>query len=176
MGLILEKEKRNSNKKITNSRNKTFFFAHKFRILAKKGKDGFYSGLLICSQPLNFFEDNPSGEIGEKIVKILQQNGSSMTIEDLKNHKTIFVDPISINYKGINIYEIPPNGQGIATLISLNILKNIDQNEEQKQKESNFVTNDWKKRDLTSNWHILIEAMRLGFADARWSVGKDFRK
>lgn len=49
-----------------------------------------------------------------------------MSLEDLLSHKSTFDDPIHINYKGINIWEMPPNGQGLVALIGLNILEELD--------------------------------------------------
>lgn len=49
-----------------------------------------------------------------------------MTLEDLKNHETTFEDPISVAYKGVRLWEIVPNGQGIVALLTLNILQSFD--------------------------------------------------
>lgn len=49
-----------------------------------------------------------------------------MTVEDLKNHESTFDQPIKTNYRGVDIWEMPPNGQGITALIGLNILRGFD--------------------------------------------------
>ena len=49
-----------------------------------------------------------------------------MSLEDLKSHTSTRVDPISVEYKGVRLWEIPPNGQGIVALMTLNILKGFD--------------------------------------------------
>ena len=75
-------------------------------MLGRSGKDGFYKG-----------------RIGQAIVDIVQKNGGTLAVEDLENHCSTFCDPISTTYRGIRVWEIPPNGQGITTLIALNILE-----------------------------------------------------
>ncbi len=113
--------------------------ANTFRELAENGKDGFYKG-----------------RIAEAIVERIQQEGGLMELEDLESHRSTFDNPISVNYRGVDVYEIPPNGQGITALIGLNILENIE--------ISQFEHNS------TKHLHVLIEAMRLAFADTRWYV------
>ncbi|CAN0093454.1 unnamed protein product [Ectocarpus sp. 8 AP-2014] len=65
------------------------------------------------------------GRIGEAMVKVLQEMGGVLTMEDLKAHTTAFVEPISVEFAGVRVYEVPPNGQGIAALLALNILKEL---------------------------------------------------
>jgi gamma-glutamyltranspeptidase/glutathione hydrolase len=85
------------------------YLANTFREIAKNGKKGFYEG-----------------KIAEEIVKILRNFGSVMTMEDMREHHSTFEDPISVNYRGIDNWEIPPNGQGITALMALNILEGFD--------------------------------------------------
>ncbi len=113
--------------------------ARTFRELAEHGKAGFYEG-----------------RIAEAIVEIVQQKGGLLTLEDLKNHETTFDDPINTTYKGIDVYEIPPNGQGITALVALNIIEELGL--------ESFEHNS------ASYLHTLIEAMRIAFADTRWYV------
>lgn len=110
-----------------------------FRELAEHGKAGFYEG-----------------RVATAIVKLLQSMGGQMIETDLKNHTSSFVDPISVNYRGIDVHEIPPNGQGLTALIALNILEEFD-----------IAALEHNSRDYL---HLLIEAMRIAFADTRWFV------
>jgi gamma-glutamyltranspeptidase/glutathione hydrolase len=112
--------------------------ANTFNELAINGKSGYYEG-----------------RIAEAIVEIQNLKGGVMTLDDLKSHKTTFEDPISVNYKGIDVYEIPPNGQGITALMALNIIEELE-----------LDTNPLSTKYL----HTLIEVMRIAFADTRWYV------
>lgn len=113
--------------------------AQTFKELATHGKSGFYEG-----------------RIAESVVGIIQAKGGLMSMGDLKDHHSTFPEPVSTNYKGIDVYEIPPNGQGITALIALNILEDFD-----------LVS----LGHLSSEYlHLLIESLRLAFADTRWFV------
>jgi gamma-glutamyltranspeptidase / glutathione hydrolase len=96
------------------------------------------------------------GEIAEKIVAHSKKTGGWFSLEDFAEHKPMWVDPIPMEYQGFTLNEIPPNGQGIAALIMLGILKSID----------------IKKYpvDSADSLHCQIEAMKLAFADARQYV------
>jgi gamma-glutamyltranspeptidase/glutathione hydrolase len=109
------------------------------RQVALHGKSGYYEG-----------------RIAREIVKIIQDKGGFMTLDDLKQHSSSLVDPISTNYRGYEIFETPPNGQGITALIALNIVEDYNISE--------------IPFDSPERLHILIEAMRLAFADSRWYV------
>ncbi|EGG15453.1 hypothetical protein DFA_10291 [Cavenderia fasciculata] len=113
--------------------------AKTFKLLASKGKDGFYKG-----------------EIANEIVKVIKELGGVLSLKDLENHKTTFDKPIHINYRGYDIFEIPPNGQGITALLALNLL------EEYKLSEMN----PYSKEHL----HLLIESLRISFSDTRYYV------
>ena len=76
-----------------------------------------------------------------------------ITEDDFSNHKSEWVDPISINYKGFDVWECPPNGQGLAALIGLNIFENF---------------NDIKNEGLRI--HYQIESMKIAFRDSLWHV------
>ncbi len=77
--------------------------------LAKGGRDAFYRG-----------------ELAERIEQYMLDNGGLLRKEDLLNHHSDWVEPISINYRGYDVLEIPPNGQGIVVLEMLNILEQFD--------------------------------------------------
>ena len=91
------------------------------------------------------------GEIAEALVKFSNQHGGAMTLQDLAQYRPEWVEPISQNYHGYTLNEIPPNGQGIAALIALGILENFDLPS--------------LKVDGIESQHLQIEAMKLAFAD-----------
>lgn len=64
-----------------------------------------------------------TGETGAAIVELVQSLGGVLSADDLAAHRSDFVDPISAVYRGIEVHEIPPNGQGITALLALNILQ-----------------------------------------------------
>jgi len=96
------------------------------------------------------------GSIGESIVSVIKESGGCMSMQDLADHVSTWEEPISVDYRGYRVHECPPNGQGITALIALNILEGFDMA---------------SMRSLSAEkLHILIETMRLAFADARWYV------
>ena len=103
---------------------------------------------IAAEGPEAFYE----GEIAERIVATLRENGSPITLSDLREHHSDWGSSISINYRGTCIHEHPPNGQGLAALEALNIAKG------------------WDIASIpplsTERTHLMVEAMRLGFADA----------
>jgi len=92
------------------------------------------------------------GELAKKIVDHATNTGGSITLEDLENHEIIWEKPLTMDYKGLTLHELPPNGQGLAALIMLGILKNYD--------ISQF------EPDSPQSIHLQIEAMNLAFSDA----------
>ncbi len=78
-------------------------------------------------------------------------NGGFFTMEDFAAHHSEWVEPISTTYRGMTVWELPPNGQGLAALEMLNILEGYDLAS--------------MGRDSTDFWHVLIEAKKLAFAD-----------
>ena len=96
------------------------------------------------------------GEIAEAIVGVIKEAGGCMSAEDLASHTSTWEEPISVNYRGYHVHECPPNGQGITALIALNILEGFDL--------SALASLS------TERLHLVIEALRLAFADARWYV------
>lgn len=107
------------------------FHAQTLETLAEEGSDSFYTGSLA-----------------EKIVKFSSETGGLITKEDLKAFKVEYVTPITKNYKGYDIHEIPPNGDGITALMALGMLQDDD-----------FASLD------ANAYHHQIEAMKLSFAD-----------
>ena len=91
------------------------------------------------------------GEIAEAIVKFSQANGGSHTLKDFVDYQPEWVKPISKNYRGHTLHEIPPNGQGIAALIAIGILDQFD--------VASLAV------DGVDSQHLQIEAMKLAFAD-----------
>ena len=94
-----------------------------------------------------------TGRIAQSIVDTLQSLGGWMTLDDLKNHTSTWDESISTMYRGVTVHEHPPNGQGLAALIAMNIAKEFD-----------LAGLAW---DSPERLHLMIEAMRLAFADAR---------
>ncbi len=96
------------------------------------------------------------GEIADAIVSVIKEAGGCMSLEDLASHTSTWEEPISVDYRGLRVHECPPNGQEITALIALNILEGF-----------NLASLPILS---TERLHLLIEAMRLAFADARWYV------
>ncbi|KAI9719044.1 MAG: hypothetical protein M1812_003674 [Candelaria pacifica] len=151
-------------------RNKNL--AKTFGLLAKHGKKGFYEG-----------------EVAEALVKVVQDLGGELTLDDLKYHcdtGSEEVEPISIIYSGqnvheahrnfkddgqdhgaegngIQVWECPPNGQGIVALMALGILEEL----EKTGKIKTFSENEHNSAEYL---HAIIESLRIAFADANWFV------
>jgi gamma-glutamyltranspeptidase/glutathione hydrolase len=105
---------------------------------------------LIAAQGKTAYYDGP---IAQGIVDVLREAGGCMQLEDLAAHDSSWDEPISTTYHGLRYWECPPNGQGIAALIALNLLEEFDLS--------------GLEPLSTHRLHLLIEAMRLAFADAR---------
>lgn len=101
------------------------------------------------SDARDFYE----GEAARAIVAFAQRTGGLITAEDLAAHTSTWVEPIATTYRGHEVWEIPPNGQGLAALIALGMLEGLDIAQ--------------YPRDSTEAYHLQIEAMKLAFADAR---------
>jgi len=104
----------------------------------------------IAENGKNYFYD---GEVAEKIINYLSKFHGVLTEDDFRNHESEWVDPISINYRGYDVWECPPNGQGIAALIGLNIFENF---------------NDFNNEAL--KLHYQLESMKIAFRDSLWHV------
>ncbi len=78
-------------------------------MLAEHGKPGFYEG-----------------RIAEALCDSVQAHGGVLSTADMKAHSSTFDDPIRTHYRGVDVWEMPPSGQGITALIALNILEGYD--------------------------------------------------
>lgn len=114
--------------------------AHSLSVIAEHGRDGFYNGPLT-----------------EAMVKFLDAHGGTHTVEDFRNFQPEWVEPVSTTYRGWTVYELPPNGQGIAALSMLNILEHYPL----AQYGHNSV----------NELHVMIEAKKLAYADMYKYVG-----
>ena len=83
--------------------------ANSLRGIAEGGPDAFYTG-----------------PVAEAIVSSLQEQSGVMTLDDLKKHHSTWDEPICTDYRGVTVYECPPNGQGLTALIALNIASHFD--------------------------------------------------
>ncbi len=114
--------------------------AHAYRVLQEKGRDAFYTG-----------------EIADAIVAKIKKLGGAMTSADLADFRSEWVDPISSDYHGYDVHEMPPNSQGFAALEMLNIL----------QECGPVLGLDLAALGPRSPefWHLLVEAKKLAFDD-----------
>jgi gamma-glutamyltranspeptidase/glutathione hydrolase len=97
------------------------------------------------------------GPVAEAIVRFAAETGGYLTRDDLAAHTSTWVEPIGTSYRGYEVWEIPPNGQGIAALIALNLLEGFDLAR--------------SPRESVESYHLQIECMKLAFADAHRYVG-----
>ena len=101
------------------------------------------------------------GSTAADIIKILNENGNPMSLSDLRNFSPEWVEPVSTNYRGYDVWELPPNGQGIAALQILNILENYD------IRKMGF--------DSAEYVHLFVEAKKLAFEDrAKYYADSNF--
>jgi gamma-glutamyltranspeptidase/glutathione hydrolase len=113
--------------------------ARTLRLIAEGGGDVFYKG-----------------EIADAIIQFSEANGGLFTHADFSDHTSTWVEPISVKYRGYDIFELPPNGQGIAALEALNILAQDDLRE---MGHNTFATA-----------HLQLEAMKLALHDCKHYV------
>jgi len=114
--------------------------ARAYKLIAKDGPSAFYDG-----------------PIGRAIVNRMNEGGAKWTLSDLSSFKSEWVDPISTNYKGYDVYEMPPQTQGFATLEMLNILQ-------QCAGPLGYNLSALGPRSAEF-WSILVQAKRLAYAD-----------
>jgi gamma-glutamyltranspeptidase/glutathione hydrolase len=108
--------------------------AHTLEMMAEGGRDAFYRG-----------------EIAKQIVSFSEEVGGFFSLEDFADHTSEWVEPISTTYRGLTVWELPPNPQGLAALQILNILEGFDVAA--------------MGRESTDFWHLLIEAKKLAYED-----------
>ncbi len=108
--------------------------AHTLGLLAAQGRDVFYRG-----------------EIADKIDAFMRAHGGFLRKVDFEQHTSTWVEPVSVNYRGYDVFELPPNGQGIAALQMLNILEGYD-----------LAKLGYNSPDAL---HLMIEAKKLAFED-----------
>jgi gamma-glutamyltranspeptidase/glutathione hydrolase len=118
--------------------------ANTYEMLANKGRDGFYRG-----------------EVARTIVDYMKEQGGFLSMKDLRDHTSEWVEPVSTNYRGYDVWELPPNGQGIAALQILNILELYDIS------NMGFGSQEYM--------HLFTEAKKLAFEDrAKFYADMDF--
>ena len=110
------------------------YLANTYKKIAKGGRDAFYKG-----------------DIASTIGKFIREQGGFLSAKDLANHKSEWVEPVSVNYRGCDVWELPPNGQGIAALQMLQILEGYD-----------FSNIEFGS---TEHLHLFTEAKKLAFED-----------
>src|SRR5262249_41748322 len=125
---------------------KNLFLAKTYRDIAKNGRDAFYKD-----------------RIAREIVAFSEKNGGLFSLKDFADHTSTWVEPASTTYRGYEVWEIPPPGQGIAVLQMLNVLEGYD----------------LAKTGLESpdDRHLFVEAKKLAYADrARFYADPEFAK
>ncbi len=118
--------------------------AQSLRAIADGGADAFYSG-----------------PIAEAIVSSLREQGGLMSLDDLKEHRSSWDEPIHTDYRGVTVYECPPNGQGLTALIAMNIAENFE-----------LGALPWHS---PQRLHLMAESMRLAWADAHEYIADSSR-
>jgi gamma-glutamyltranspeptidase/glutathione hydrolase len=91
------------------------------------------------------------GQLAEKIDRFAKQYGGYLAKEDLENYQPEWVTPIKVDYRGYDVWEIPPNGQGLVALMALNILKGFE----------------FSHKESVDTYHKQLEAMKIAFADGK---------
>jgi gamma-glutamyltranspeptidase/glutathione hydrolase len=122
------------------------YLAATYRELAKGGREAYYRG-----------------RIAREIVQASDQHGGLFSLKDFEDHTSTWTDPLSANYRGYDVWELPPPGQGIAALQMLNLLEGFDLQS--------------MGPESPEYWHLFIEAKKLAFADrARHYADPEFQK
>jgi gamma-glutamyltranspeptidase/glutathione hydrolase len=120
--------------------------ANTYELISKKGRDAFYKG-----------------SIARTISDYMKKHGGFLSYDDFSDHTSNWIEPVSINYRGYDIWELPPNGQGTAALQMLNILEGYD------LAAMGFGSTDYL--------HVLTEAKKLAYEDrAKFYADPDFNE
>ena len=120
------------------------YLANTYRKIAQGGRDAFYKG-----------------DIAKTIGTFIKEQGGFLSAKDLAAHKSEWVEPVSVNYRGYDVWELPPNGQGIAALQMLQILEGFD-----------FSNIEFGSAE---HLHLFTEAKKLAFEDrAKYYADMDF--
>lgn len=122
------------------------YLANTYRKLIKGGRDAYYKG-----------------DVAKTITDFIKEQGGFLSMEDLATHKSEWVEPVSTNYRGYDVWELPPNGQGMAALQMLNILEAYD------MASFGFGSKE--------HIHYFTEAKKLAYEDrAKYYADMDFVK
>ncbi|HEY2956324.1 MAG TPA: gamma-glutamyltransferase [Candidatus Eisenbacteria bacterium] len=108
--------------------------AKTLRLLAERGRDAYYKG-----------------EIADALVRYSRANGGFFSLEDFTRHRSTWDEPISTEYRGVRVWEMPPNSQGLAALQLLNLLETFDLKS--------------MGRESADFWHLFVEAKKVAYAD-----------
>ena len=120
------------------------YLANTLEKISKGGRDAFYKG-----------------DIARTIGEFIKEQGGFLSYRDLAEHTDTWVEPVATNYRGYDVYELPPNGQGIAALQILNILEGYDLSS--------------MEFDSPEYVHLFVEAKKLAYEDrARYYADPDF--
>jgi gamma-glutamyltranspeptidase/glutathione hydrolase len=104
------------------------------KLIAQQGRDAYYKG-----------------PIAQKIVVYSESHGGYFSLKDFADHQDDWIEPVSTNYRGYDVWELPPNGQGIAALEMLNVLEQFDLKS--------------LGHNSAEHLHLFVEAKKLAFAD-----------
>lgn len=115
--------------------------ANALKLIAKNGKQAFYNG-----------------PIADSILKVTNKRGHKLNLDDFKDHKSEFVEPVSIDFGNYKVWEIPPNSQGLVVLIALGIIREL---------HALGKIDLYKLKHNSSEYlHVLIESLKIAFNDA----------
>ena len=99
-------------------------------------------------------QDFYQGDLAEQIVNFSIQHGGFLRKSDLESFRTEWVDPIKVTYRGYDVWELPPNGQGLIALMALNILNHFS----------------FAQKETIDTYHVQMEAIKLAFADGKMHI------